>query len=125
MGSFLKHISSSYALSSAMVKAMKVMKQKAVSAMPKSGITTTLADKTGLDKKSVAGLVESFVQLATAEVKKTGKFTIPGLCMLKTRIRPARRTGTSTAFGKTIKVKARPATKVVKAYCVKALKDSI
>merc|ERR1712193_292415 len=107
------------------MKAMKVMKQKAVSAMPKSGITTTLADKTGLDKKSVAGLVESFVQLATAEVKKTGKFTIPGLCMLKTRIRPARKAGTSTAFGKTIKVKARPATKIVKVYCVKALKDSI
>merc|ERR1712093_607173 len=82
-------------------------------------------DKTGLDKKSVSGLVDSFVQLATAEVKKTGKFTIPGLCMLKTKTRPARKAGTTTAFGKTIKVKARPATKIVKAYCVKALKDSI
>merc|ERR1711985_83958 len=109
MGKVKELLSSSYALSSAMVKAMKVMKQKAVSAMPKSGITAALADKTGLDKKSVGGLVESFVQLATAEVKKTGKFTIPGLCMLKTRIRPARKAGTSTAFGKTIKVKARPA----------------
>merc|ERR1712146_791240 len=107
------------------VKAMKVMKQKAVSAMPKSGITTTLASKTGLDKKSVAGLVDSFVQLATAEVKKPGKFTIPGLCMLKTKVRPARKAGTSMAFGNTIKVKARPASKIVKAYCVKALKDSI
>merc|ERR1711907_177593 len=111
--------------SSVMVKAMKVMKKKAVTAMPKSGITSALVDKTGLDKKSVAGVVESFVQLATAEVKKTGKFTIPGLCMLKTKVRPARKAGTSTAFGKTIKVKARPATKIVKAYCVKALKDSI
>merc|ERR1711904_235460 len=120
-----KLLSSSYARSSAMVKAMKVMKQKAVSAMPKSGIATALADKTGLDKKSVKGLVENFVQLATAEVKKTGKFTIPGLCMLKTKVRPARKAGTATAFGKTIKVKARPATKIVKAYCVKALKDSI
>merc|ERR1712182_40555 len=119
------YLCSSCTLSSAMVKAMKVMKQKAVSAMPKSGIATALADKTGLDKKAVKGLVENFVQLATAEVKKTGKFTITGLCMLKTRIRPARKAGTSTAFGKTIKVKARPATKVVKAYCVKALKDSI
>merc|ERR1712124_116687 len=94
----------SLTLSSAMVKAMKVMKQKAVSAMPKTGIITTLADKTGLDKKSVSGVVENLVQLARAEVKK-GKFTIPGLCMLKTKIRPARKAGTSTAFGKTIKVR--------------------
>merc|ERR1711988_411954 len=86
---------------------------------------SAMVDKTGLDKKSVAGVVENLVQLATTEVKKTGKFTIPGLCMLKTRVRPARKAGTSTAFGKTIKVKARPATKIVKAYCVKALKDSI
>merc|ERR1712146_434766 len=99
---------------SAMVKAMKVMKKKAVTAMPKSGITSALVDKTGLDKKSVAGLVESFVQLATAEVKKTGKFAIPGLCMLKTKVKPARKAGTSVAFGKTIKVKARPATTVVR-----------
>merc|ERR1712146_329037 len=106
------------------VKAMKVMKQKAVS-MPKSGITTTLAEKTGLEKKAVAGVVDSFVQLATAEVKKAGKFTIPGLCMLKTKIRPARKAGTSMAFGKQIKVKSRPATKIVKAYCVAALKNSI
>merc|ERR1712224_140888 len=63
--------------------------------------------KTGLDKKSVAGLVDGFVQLATAEVKKTGKFTIPGLCMLKTKVRPARKAGTSMAFGKQIKVKDR------------------
>merc|ERR1719183_2146418 len=107
------------------MKAMKAMKKKSVSAMPKSGITSSLVEKTGWDKKSVTGLVESLVLLATAEVKKTGKFTIPGLCMLKTKIRPARKAGTATAFGKTFKVKARPATKIVKAYCVKALKDSL
>merc|ERR1712080_178923 len=110
-----------------MVKAMKATKvmKKSASALPKSGITSALVDKTGLDKKSVKGLVENLVQLATAEVKKTGKFTIPGLCMLKTKIRPARKAGTASAFGKTFKVAARPATKIVKAYCVKALKDSL
>merc|ERR1719473_1148147 len=105
---------------------MKVMKAKpVVKAMPKSGIADALATKTGLEKKAVSGVVAELVTLATAEVKKTGKFTIPGLCMLKTRIRPARKAGTATAFGKTIKVKARPAQKVVKAYCVSALKKSI
>merc|ERR1711985_215437 len=107
------------------MKAMKVMKGKAVKAMPKSGITDALASKTGLEKKAVSSVIDDLVSLATSEVKKTGKFTIPGLCMLKTRIRPARKAGKSMAFGKVIKVKARKATKVVKAYCVSALKKQI
>merc|ERR1719271_1457502 len=104
---------------------MKVMKTKAVKAMPKGAINDALASKTGLEKKAVAGVIGELVALATAEVKKTGKFTLPGLCMLKTRIKPARKAGTATAFGKTIQVKARPAQKVVKAFCVAALKKSI
>merc|ERR1719321_1235868 len=108
------------------MKAMKAMKgMKAVKAMPKSGITEALSSKTGLEKKAVSGLLDAFVDLATAETKKTGKFTIPGLCMLKTKIRPARKAGKSMAFGKVIKVKARKATKIVKAYCVSALKKQI
>merc|ERR1719313_2932006 len=96
-----------------------------VKAMPKSGIAEAVAAKSGLEKKAVTELIDAFVELATAETKKTGKFTIPGLCMFKTRIRPARKAGKATAFGKTIKVKARPAKKIVKAYCVAALKQSI
>ena len=69
---------------------MKVMKAKAVTAMPKGAINDALATKTGLEKKAVAGVIGELASLATAEVKKTGKFTLPGLCMLKTRIRPAR-----------------------------------
>merc|ERR1711937_844852 len=103
----------------------KVMKAKAVTAMPKGAINDAVASKTGMAKKEVSGLIGELVTLATAEVKKTGKFTLPGLCMLKTRTRPARKAGTTTAFGKTIKVKARPAQKVVKAFCVAALKKSI
>merc|ERR1719171_3221283 len=105
------------------MKSMKGM--KAVKSMPKSGITAALAAKTDLKPSEVGGLIDAFVGLATTEVKKTGKFTIPGLLMLKTRIRPARKAGKTTAFGKTIKVKARKATKIVKAYCVSALKQSI
>ena len=77
---------------------MKVMKAKAVS-MSKSGITAELASKSGLEKKAVSGLMTELVTLATSEVKKAGKFTLPGLCMLKTRIKPARKAGTTTAFG--------------------------
>merc|ERR1719504_167282 len=103
-----------------MGKAMKTMKKKAASALTKTAICDSLATKSGIAKGEVSKLLDDFSVLATAEVKKTGKFTIPGLCMLKTRIRPARKAGKTMAFGKEIKVKARKATKIVKAYCVKA-----
>merc|ERR1712070_201600 len=109
---------------STMVKAMKVMKAKAVS-MSKTGIAESLATKTGLKKAECTKVLGEFAALATAEVKNAGKFTIPGLCMIKTRVKPARKVGTRLAFGKTIKVKAAPAKKIVKAFCISALKKSI
>jgi nucleoid DNA-binding protein len=110
-----------------MVKAMKVMKKKTVSAkaLSKGGIADALATKSGLKKSQCAKVLDDFAALATTEVKKTGKFAIPGLCMLKTRVKPARKAGTAQAFGKTIKVKARAAKTIVKAYCSAALKKSI
>merc|ERR1719321_2512184 len=107
------------------MKAMKTMKKKAASALTKTAICDALASKNGIAKGEVSKMLDDFSVLATAEVKKTGKFTIPGLVMLKTRIRPARKAGTTMAFGKKIKVKARKATKIVKAFCVSALKQSI
>merc|ERR1712185_83000 len=109
------------------MKAMKAMKKKAVSAksLSKGGIGDALALKSGLKRKQCLHLLDDFASHATAEVKKAGKFTIPGLCMIKTRIKPARKAGTRLAFGKTIKVAAAPAKKVVKAFCVSALKKSI
>jgi nucleoid DNA-binding protein len=109
------------------MKVMKAMKKKAVSSksLSKTGIADALATKSGLKKSEVSKLLDTFTDLATAEVKKAGKFTIPGLCMLKSRIKPARKAGTRLAFGKTIKVSAAPAKKIVKAFCVSALKKSI
>merc|ERR1719386_214999 len=104
---------------------MKAMKKKSVTAMSKTGVADALAGKVGLKKAECSKVLDNLAALATAEVKKTGKFTIHGLCMLKTRIRPARKAGKSMAFGKVIKVKARKATKIVKAFCVSALKKSI
>merc|ERR1712070_877154 len=107
--------------------AMKSMKKKAVSAksLTKGAIADALATESGLKKSQCSQLLDSFASLATAEVKKAGKFTIPGLCMIKTRMKPARKAGTREAFGKTIKVKAAPAKKIVKAFCIAALKKSI
>merc|ERR1712087_364755 len=61
------------------MKAMKTMKKKAASALTKTAICDALASKNGIAKGEVSKLLDDFSVLATAEVKKTGKFTIPGL----------------------------------------------
>jgi len=70
-------------------------------------------------------VINSLADVATEQVKKVGKITIPGLCMIKTRKKPATKAGKREVFGKVVMVKAKPARMVVKAYPVSALKKSI
>merc|ERR1712086_288372 len=110
--------------SSIMAKSMKSMKSGA-KAMSKGAIVKTLADKHEMKTKACSELLESLAVLATTEVKKTGIFTIPGLCRIKTRVKPATKAGIRNIFGKDVKVKAKAAKTVVKAFAVSALKKSI
>ena len=64
-------------------------------------------------------------QVSRNEVKKNGIFTLPGLCRIKTRMKPATKAGVRMAFGQEMKVKAKPARTVVKAFPVAALKAQI
>merc|ERR1712188_272057 len=108
------------------MKAMKSMKaMKAVKSIPKSGIADALAASSGVGKTEVMKLLDDFADLATKEVKKTGKFTIPGLCMIKTRKKPATKACMRNVFGEMKKIAAKPAKTVVKAFVNKALKDQI
>merc|ERR1711964_143444 len=94
-------------------------------AMTKGALVRTLAEQHEMKTKVCSGLLESLVALATTEVKKTGIFTIPGLCRIKTRVKPATKAGVRMAFGQEMKVKAKPARTVVKAFPVAALKAQI
>merc|ERR1712084_167700 len=68
-------------------------------------------------KKSVcSSLIDSLAEIATKEVGKTGLFSIPGLCRLKVRTKPATKAGKREIFGKVVMVKAKPARKIVKAF---------
>merc|ERR1719197_439563 len=98
---------------------------KGVKAMPKGGIAEALATATEQKKADMSKALEALAELATKEVKSTGKFTIPGLCMIKTRHKPATKAGKRMAFGKEVKVKAKPARTVVKAFAVAALKKTV
>merc|ERR1712224_498073 len=104
--------------------AMKVMKKKAVSTMTAGAITVTVAEKTGLKTKDVKNVLSTLGDIGVAECRKTGKFTIPGLAMLKIKQKAATPAGTRSMFGKVVKVKAMKASKRVKVFAVKAFKDA-
>merc|ERR1712188_172155 len=106
------------------MKAMKAMKS-ASKVMTKGALVRTLAEQHEMKTKVCSGLLESLATLATTEVKKTGIFTIPGLCRIKTRLKPATKAGVRMMFGQEMKVKAKPARTVVKAFPVAALKAQI
>ena len=84
-----------------------------------------IATEHGLKTKEVNEVFDSLAAIATKEVKKSGVFTLPGLCRIKTRTKPATKACTRMAFGKEMKVKAKPARTIVKAYPVAALKRQI
>merc|ERR1712134_73042 len=109
--------------SMAPMKAMKAM--KAVKSMTKGAIAEALAGESGLKKSECTKVMNILAEVATTQVKKTGKFVIPGVCMVKTKKKAATKAGKRIMFGKEVTVKAKPAKTVVKAFPVAALKASI
>merc|ERR1712040_2433 len=104
-----------------MGKSMKA----AAKALSKGGLAEAIAAETELKKKDCMKILDSLAAVATKQVKNAGKVTIPGLCMIKTRMKPATKAGKREIFGKMVMVKAKPAKTIVKAYPVAALKKSI
>jgi nucleoid DNA-binding protein len=93
--------------------------------MTKGAIAEALATECELKKTVCAKILNSLAGVAANEVKATGVFTIPGVCRLKIRTKPATKAGKREIFGKVVMVKAKPAKKIVKAFPVAALKASI
>merc|ERR1719265_297474 len=108
-----------------MKKAMKGAMKKGAKAMPKSAIADALGAACEKKRAEMSKALEALAELAAKEVKGTGKFTIPGVCMIKTRHKPATKAGKRICFGKEMKVKAKPARTVVKAFALSALKKSV
>merc|ERR1719382_2316720 len=100
------------------MKGMKAMKP--VVSMSKGAIAAALSEACEVKKPVAAAFLGALAELATGELKKAGKFTIPGLCMVKTKTKPATKAGKREMFGKVVSVKAKPAKTVVKAYPVAA-----
>merc|ERR1712224_120964 len=97
------------------MKAMKAMKSGGSKVMTKGALVRTLAEQHEMKTKVCAGLLESLATLATTEVVR----------LWWTRVKPATKAGVRMAFGQEMKVKAKPARTVVKAFPVAALKAQI
>lgn len=87
----------------------------------KSQLLASLAEKTTLSKKQVEAVLENLTAIAYSEAKAAGKFTLPGLGILKLVDRPAR-TGRNPATGEQIQI---PAKTVVKFTVSKVAKEAI
>merc|ERR1712014_394385 len=100
---------------------MKSMKATS-KVMSKGALAEALAGEAELKKTVCSKIISTLADIGTKEVVKTGKFVLPGLCMLRTRMKPATKAGKREIFGKVVMVKAKPAKKIVKAFPVSALK---
>merc|ERR1712093_354920 len=87
MGSSLKHLLCHGSPFASLPNNMKPM--KAVTSMTKGQIAEALATESGLKKSECAKLMGVLAGVATKQVKKAGKFVLPGVCMIKTRVKPA------------------------------------
>lgn len=87
--------------------------------LTKSQLISTLAEESGLNKKDVAGLLETLASLAYKNAE--AGFTIPGIGKLELKNRKARQ-GRNPATGETIQI---PAKRVLKFRVAKAAKDAI
>jgi nucleoid DNA-binding protein len=111
-------------------KPMKAMKAKAMKArkagavLTKSGVFDAVSEQTGLKRKDVSDVVAALAEVAAAALKKSGQLNLPGLARLKLKHKAARPATTKMMFGEMKKVGAKPASKVVKAFPAKSLKDS-
>merc|ERR1711908_86592 len=82
-----------------MKKAIKAMKAGGSKAMTKGALVKLIATENEMKTKDCSNILNSLVTVASKEVKKTGIFTIPGICRIKTRTRPATKARTVMMFG--------------------------
>merc|ERR1712151_820563 len=93
--------------------------------MTKTEIAKAIAEEHELKNSTAGKIMNSLAEIVSKEGKSTGKVTIPGIVMIKTRFKPATKATQREIFGEMQTVKARQARTVVKAFPVAALKKSL
>lgn len=97
--------------------------------LSKSNMIKFITDCTGLPKKDVTSVFETFTQVIEKHIKSggPGTFVLPGLFKINVVKKPPRsaRKGINPFTGEEIMIKARPAYKAVKIKALKKLKEMV
>src|SRR5687767_4445930 len=110
-----------------MAKAAKPAAKGGKKKMTKSAFIAHLTDGTTHKKTEVSALYDKIVETVASQLKAHGEFILPGVAKLKVKSVAAVKGGEKKvmpATGKEYITKPKPASKKVKAFAVKALKDS-
>merc|ERR1712226_1259738 len=76
-------------------------------AMTKGALADALAAQCELKRSQCTKAINCLAEIAAKEVKGNGVFTVPGLCKIKTKVKPATKAGKREMFGQTVIVKAK------------------
>src|SRR5204863_2210361 len=97
--------------------------------LTKSQVVSELAELTELDKKSINRVFDGLTEIIKKQLgsRGPGEFVIPGLLKLKAVKKPATkdRPGINPFTKEPIVIKAKPASKKIRASALKVLKDLI
>jgi DNA-binding protein HU-beta len=96
--------------------------------MSKSELIQQIAERCGgLKRDDVRAVLDALVDVGHAELKKTGTFALPGFVKLVAVEKPATEAhqGVNPFTKEPMTFKAKPASKVVRARPIKALKDAL
>merc|ERR1712232_72781 len=110
------------------MKATKATKAlKAGGALTQSAINASVAESTCLEPKQVKGILESIIFIAAEQPKKKVSFKLAGMLNRKLKKKPATpaRNGVNPFTKQPCVWKAKPASKTVKVYAMKRLKEAI
>merc|ERR1711977_358982 len=108
------------------MKAMKAMRAKG-GVMTQTAVFQKVAETTGLKTKDTKAVVEALMTVAASEVKKSGSFKLAGMLNLKLKNKPATkaRKGINPFTKEPCVFKAKPASKTVKCFAMKKLKEML
>merc|ERR1712093_763689 len=106
---------------------MKSMKAMKASGMSVAGAYGAVAESTGLKTGEVKAVVEALLTTAGAQLKSSGSFNLGAFLKLKLKKRPATpaRKGVNHFTKEPCVFEAKPASKTVKAFPMKKLKELV
>jgi nucleoid DNA-binding protein len=97
--------------------------------MTKSQFVAAIAEQSGVSKKQAAAMLEAMNSIIVNQLGKQGpgEITIPGLLKLSVKEKPAvpEHEGINPFTKQPTIIKAKPASRAVKARSVKALNDAV